>query len=322
MTRSAGALIAVAFVMTAAQARADDTAFTETHYDVGVQMVQGLGFAGQTASGAGLHLTEHDGFLSRALWLTIGGWGGGYPAEIPEVPEVGLYKTVKRWGTIEEYVENEAGGVMYVRTVEGWVYDEVLLTPEEKAELEKRRAEEVELRKERVKRRDEQVLQIQAFSAKRRASYQALNAHGELLYLPNRDDGHLRGVRGAWFPLVFGVGRQLEVAAGYAGARWKVDVEDPATGMTRTFRHRSHAAALRFGFAPARWAVLHAEVDVNVLGVFRDDDEVTDHGSAVRATAALLIPKFERIYGKAGVERIGLGGGGRWSTFFELGARF
>src|SRR5689334_15641741 len=43
--------------------------FTETHYELGYQAMQDMGFGGGMASGGGLHLTEHNGLLSRGPYV-------------------------------------------------------------------------------------------------------------------------------------------------------------------------------------------------------------------------------------------------------------
>ncbi len=262
----------------------------DAYYDVGIQSIQGLTFAGVAASGMGLHVTEHDGLITRLPLLVS-------QAEVTRPSDTKTVVVDKKVTTVVDEYGDEIGELTEWTTV-----------TVEKTNVEK------EIDRARAK------AQAKALSAKVRF-LASISGHCELLYLPNRDDQHLRGVRGSWYPMAAPIGRRVELSLGYAGARLEADVDDATTGMTRTAVHRSQAVGVRLGVTPVRWLALVAELHVNILG-FTHDDVRADYGSTARGSATLVIPKVERVFGRLGAERIGLGAGGAWSTFLEAGVRF
>ncbi len=268
--------------------------FQETHYDVGLRSVD-VSIQGVSASGFGVHVTEQNGLIGRAILF------------IPTL--IGLIQLggdEKVTSTVEERDVNvdhvdSRGNVQYTtkRRVKVWTWSVRSLTPEERAQRDRNAQQQLE-------------------------SYQRLAKHPmhfDLLYLPNRDNGQVHGVRGSFLPLALGIGKHVELATGYTGARMVIDRRGSAGETMRPAKFRMRGMPLRLGVAPARWLVFTGELNVNILGFTRDDDEA-DYRSTARLTAAVSIPGVDRIFAKIGAERVGLGSGGVWHTFFEGGMRF
>jgi hypothetical protein len=140
------------------------------------------------------------------------------------------------------------------------------------------------------------------------------------VYLPNRDDTHLRGFRAVIYPLALGIGKHFEVALGYAGARLQADLNGPRAINRQTITHNSRGIAARIGFAPARWLVLVGELHSDVAGESAGDSFAS--GASARASAALSIPWLERFFCKVAAERMQLAGDTPLSTSLEFGMRF
>lgn len=294
------ALLATGLLLSvcALPAHADDNYFTETHYDLGIQSVRDLSFGGTSASGTAVHLTEHNGLVSRVpymLILFLGAVQGG-----GDVKMVGSYSETPRDHELQIVGRN--GQLLetkrIVTTERNLNVGFIPLTEAEKA------------------KRDAGVAALGG----QMAMLAMQPAHFDLMYLPNRDDAHLRGFRAVLYPLAIGIGQHTEIALGYAEAHLDADVKDPGSETQRTVRHRSRGVAARFGLAMARWLVLVAELHANLLD--RSSSDRIAAGSTVRGTAALSIPRVERLFCKLAAERIGLTGDGSWSTSLEGGMRF
>lgn len=292
-------MAAALLLATSSIARAEDNYFTETHYDLGIQSVQGLSFGGVSASGTAVHLTEHNGLISRMpymLFFALGALQAG-----GDVRMTGSYG--------ESYTETQ---VDYV-TGNGKVVDSsriistsrnltvgfIPLTEEEKAA------------------RDAGLERLGASMA----LLAMLTSHFDLMYLPNRDDGHLRGFRASLYPVAIGITRYAEIALGYADTRLKVTATDAATGQRRNLQHQARAIAARVGLAPWRWLVLVGEYEANLKRADGASFGFTAD-STIRASAALSIPYVERLFCKLAAERIGLAGSDPWGTSLEFGMRF
>lgn len=294
-----GVLAAVSLVVVAGlgrTARADNY-FSETHYDLGLQAIQDVAFDGGMASGTGLHLTEHNGVISRMPHALV------------------MFAAAVQMGS-DFHVNVQSSTSYESRDVEfkdaaGRVTDRTTIVSEKRTF----NATFTPLTPEEKKARDEQLERIGTSLA----AVATMPSHFELLYLPQRDNGKLRGIRGALYPLAIAIGRHAEIAIGYAGARFKAETMDASTGTMRTMKYRLRSVATRIGIAPARWFVLTAEIQPNLLDI---DDSDGRYGMTVRGTAAVSIPTYERVYAKLGAERIGAGESGRWSTFLEGGLRF
>jgi hypothetical protein len=289
--------VGVALVLACVAPAHADNYFADTHYELGYQSIQDLAFDGGVASGGGLHLTEHNGVVSRlpymAIYVMADLMDGG------DTKAVGTVKTETHYDRVD-YVD-ERGNVVTTRY--------------KPYEVKVVNVTYVPLTAEERKARDENLENL----GKTLATIASMPSHFELMYMPQRDNGRLRGIRGALYPVSVSIGRHVEIALGYAGARLHAEYSDPASGMTRTIKYRSRAVGVRFGVAPVRWFVVTAEVQPNLLDI---DDSDGRYGTTVRGTAAVSIPTLDRFYAKLGTERTGFLAGGAWSTFFEAGLRF
>jgi hypothetical protein len=290
-------LAALALVVGSGRAARADNYFAETHYDLGLLSMQDVGFDGGMSSGVGLHLDEHNGVISRMPYVLVM-----------------LFAAVQLGGDSHVQVDVTTG--YNSRDVEfkdaaGRVTDRTTIVSEKKSISMTVTPLTAEEKKARDATLDSLGTTLGAAAT--------MPSHFELLYVPQRDNGKLHGLRGALYPLAAGIGRHFELAIGYAGAHFTADTMDPSTGAMRTMRYRLRSVAARIGIAPARWFVLTAEIQPNLLDL---DDSDGRYGMTARATAALSIPTVDRIYAKLGTERMGFGESGRWSTFFEGGLRF
>lgn len=167
MRACVGVLMAAAMV---APSHADNL-FAETHYELGYATIQDAGFGGGTASGGGFHLVEHNGLISRLPWLLSG---------IVVHPGVKVRGGMTTTTTESETEWRSPSGKVVDRTKTSGVSRTLgmtveALTDEEKASLE------------------------EAGRAKAAAAllFMRITAHFDLMYLPNRNDGRVRGIRGA-----------------------------------------------------------------------------------------------------------------------------
>ncbi|MFZ4578351.1 MAG: hypothetical protein ACOYOB_08145 [Myxococcota bacterium] len=290
---------AALLLATSSSARAEDNYFTETHYDLGIQSVQGLSFGGVSASGTAVHLTEHNGIISRVPYMLFFAFGvlqaGG------DVRMVGSYS--------EHYNESQLDYV----TGNGKVVDSSRIISTGRS----LNVGFIPLTEEERAARDAGLERLGASMA----LVAMLTSHFDLMYLPNRDDGHLRGFRATLYPVAIGITRYAEIAVGYADTRLRVTATDAATGQRRNVQHQARAIAARVGLAPWRWLVLVAEYEANLK---RADGASFDGtaDSTIRGSAALSIPYVERLFCKLAAERIGLAGSDPWGTSLELGMRF
>lgn len=291
-------LAALILVSWPAPASAKDNYFTETHYDLGIQSVSSLAFGGGSASGTAVHLTEHNGLISRVphvlMMLFAVFQAGG------DVKMVGGYSTSQQESEMQWVTGN--GKVVdskpIVSTSRSLNVSFVPLTEEEKA------------------RRDAGLARTGA----QLTMLAMLPSHFDFVYLPNRDDAHLRGFRAVIYPLALGIGKHFEIALGYAGARLQADLNGPRATNRQTITHESRGMAARIGFAPARWLVLVGELHSDVAGESAGDSFAS--GASARASAALSIPRLERFFCKVAAERLQLAGDSPLSTSLEFGVRF
>jgi hypothetical protein len=290
-------LAALALVVGLGHTARADNLFTETHYDLGVQSIQDLGFDGGMASGTGLHLDEHNGVISRMPYAVI---------MLFAAVQAGSDYHVSG-GVTTSYESHD----IEFKDGAGRVTDRTTIVSEKKTLS----MTVTPLTAEEKKARDEHLERV----GKSLSMMAMMPSAFELLYLPQRDNGKLRGLRGALYPLALGIGDHVELAIGYAGARFKAESMDPTTGTMRTIKYRLRSVAARIGVAPARWLVITGEIQPNLLDL---DDSDGRYGMTVRATAAVSIPTLDRLYTKLGAERMGFGEAGRWSTFLEGGVRF
>jgi len=265
-----------------------DNYFVETHYEVGYQHFSELSFGDGVGRGGGLHLTEHNGLVARLPYLVVF-----------------LFAAFQAGGDVRlkgSYSETPTETYVDVKNSRGQVVDQQKIVGTSRSIS----ASVVPLTEEEKRLRDEQLERIGA----QLAVLALIPTHFELWYMPNRDDGSLHGVRPSIHPLAIGLGRRFQIALGYAGARIKADYMDEETGVTHRLKYRLRSVAGRIGFAAARFLVVAAEYQPNLLD---------DYGATLRGTATVSIPKLDRVYGKVGAERLG---SSNWSTFFEAGLRF
>jgi hypothetical protein len=233
-----------------------------------------LAFAGGSASGTGLHLTEHNGLISRVPHLLMMVFfqfqAGG------DVKMVGGYSSSQQESELQFVTGN--GKVVdtkrIVSTSRSLNVSFIPLTEEEKA-----------LRDARLAQFGSQMVVLAM-----------LPSHFDLVYLPNRDDAHLRGFRAVIYPLALGLGQHLEFALGYAGARFHADLKANGATAKRTITHESRGMAARIGFAPARWLVLVGELHSDLAGESSGTSFAS--GATARATAALSSAWTSRAMGR------------------------
>jgi hypothetical protein len=290
---------AALLLATSSAARAEDNYFTETHYDLGIQSVQSLSFGGVSASGTAVHLTEHNGLISRVPYLLVYIFGVAQAGG--DVRMVSGYSESSSESQLDFVTGN--GKVVdskrIISTSRNLTVGFIPLTEEEKA------------------RRDEGLERLGGTMT----VLAMLTSHFDLVYLPNRDDGHLRGFRASLYPLAIGITRYAEIAVGYADTRLKVTATDPATGQRRNVQHQARAIAARVGLAPVRSLVLVGEYEANLQRADGASFGFTAD-STIRASAALSIPYVERLFCKLAAERIGLASSDPWGTSLEFGMRF
>lgn len=279
------------------------------HYELGFTSSSGaVSFGGAGASGYGIRLVEHGGFITPA---TVGAPIAAFMALTVKDREVtGIRKVYTGDDSIRTQTVME-GSVAGTQTTKE-------ITTRNERRLVDIQVESKPLPPEVVAQqvRDRDI-------ALGKITNRLM--HFDLTYFPNRNDGSLHGARVSWYPISIQPSRYVQVALGYHYSKLRAEVAvdmEPADRRT----HRAHAIPLRLIIKPALWMYASAELRPNLLGL-TDDSTREDRSSSTRADLTIKVPRvvpwLHRLYLRGGVERTGLGGdGGGWGTNLEAGLAF